>query len=315
MDANRVDCDQEGCDYFVVFQILNPDAVPRLTPEPLPRGIGRGEKAGGSTLTVTSAPDTPRFGRSGSPERPRDKSAPVRRNGVASSRRSARPCHRAREQREEVPKGISSGAGDGVGTSSPRRRLEGDKGEYVTPWNDELTLAVSTRESKWNKFGASRFDVIPTVYMIEKVSRRVRWIWKPIHEQDGAWRFESDEAIEGLGLRMTDAVLRSAVPLALDGFGPPLNESLAGWAEQTSPNTPGLSARDTQCTEIDAVSPYAGSGGGFGDPPDSDVEANQSLPNEVPTPGTPPAFTTVAPGCCALRSSRERLAAVSGRNS
>src|SRR6516225_8144265 len=45
----------------------------------------------------------------------------------------------------------------------------------------------------------------------------------------------------------------------------------------------------------------------FREPADRDAEANQSLPNDVPTPGTPPAFTTVAPGCCALRSSRERL--------
>ena len=47
----------------------------------------------------------------------------------------------------------------------------------------------------------------------------------------------------------------------------------------------------------------------------ADVEANQSLPNDVPTPGTPCAFTTVTPGCCALRSSRERLSGVSGRYS
>jgi hypothetical protein len=43
MQANRVDCDQEGCDYFVAFQILRPDAVPRFTPEPLPRYLARKE--------------------------------------------------------------------------------------------------------------------------------------------------------------------------------------------------------------------------------------------------------------------------------
>ena len=53
----------------------------------------------------------------------------------------------------------------------------------------------------------------------------------------------------------------------------------------------------------------------WADPVDPDVQANQSLPKDVPTPGTPPAFTTVAPGCCALRSSRVRLAAVTGRYS
>lgn len=39
---------------------------------------------------------------------------------------------------------------------------------------------------------------------------------------------------------------------------------------------------------------------GSSNPADPDVKANRSLPNQVPTPGTPPAFTTVDPGCGAL---------------
>lgn len=71
--------------------------------------------------------------------------------------------------------------------------------------------------------------------MIETDSRRVRWIWKPRPEPGGDWRYESPDVIEGLGQRMIDAVLCSAVPLAFNHFGPPARERLAQIARQTAP--------------------------------------------------------------------------------
>ena len=43
VDGDRIACDHEGCDYFVAFQILRPDAVTRFTSEPLPRYLARKE--------------------------------------------------------------------------------------------------------------------------------------------------------------------------------------------------------------------------------------------------------------------------------
>jgi hypothetical protein len=43
MHGNRVECDQEGCDYFVAFQVLRSDAVPRFTTLPLPRYLAKKE--------------------------------------------------------------------------------------------------------------------------------------------------------------------------------------------------------------------------------------------------------------------------------
>ena len=114
--------------------------------------------------------------------------------------------------------------------------FEGGKGEYVTSWNEDFDLRVMIRESKWNRFGSSTFDVLLSSSMTEKGSRRVRWIWKPTPERGGDWRFESDDAVEGLGQKMIDAVLRSAVPLALDDFGPPSNQQLAELARRTGPD-------------------------------------------------------------------------------
>jgi hypothetical protein len=41
--GDRVECDQEECDYFVAFQVLRSDAVPRVTALPLPRYLARKE--------------------------------------------------------------------------------------------------------------------------------------------------------------------------------------------------------------------------------------------------------------------------------
>lgn len=86
-----------------------------------------------------------------------------------------------------------------------------------------------------DKFGAEKFDVLFTIWMIETESRRVRWTWKPTAEPGGAWRYESPDAMQSLGQRLIDAVLCSAVPLALDAFGPPAHEGLAELARQTTP--------------------------------------------------------------------------------
>ena len=108
----------------------------------------------------------------------------------------------------------------------------GEKGGFAISWNDELDFAVIVRESKWNKFGSTKFEVLVSVWMMETESRRVRWIWKP--DPNGGWTFETDESIDGLGQHMIDAVFRSAMPLALDAFGPPTDERVAELAGQTS---------------------------------------------------------------------------------
>lgn len=112
--------------------------------------------------------------------------------------------------------------------------FEGEKGGYVAPWNDELRFAVTIRESKWNKFGAAKFQVLPNVWVLETNERGVRWIWVPNPDPD-EWTFDTDEAIATVGRKLVDAILRSAVPLALEALGPPLDERMAAIAAQTSP--------------------------------------------------------------------------------
>ncbi len=109
------------------------------------------------------------------------------------------------------------------------------RGGYSLHWNDDLDFATNIREGKWNKFGAEKFDVLFSIWMIETESHRVRWIWKPRPDLGGGWRYESPDAIEGLGQRVIDAVLCSAVPLAFNDFGPPVHERLAQLATQTGP--------------------------------------------------------------------------------
>ncbi len=110
------------------------------------------------------------------------------------------------------------------------------RGGYLLRWNNDLDFATNIRESKWNKFGTEKFDVLFSIWMVETDSRRVQWIWKPRHEPDsGGWRYHSPDAMEGLGQRIIDAVLCSAVPLAFDVFGPPAHERLAQIARQTAP--------------------------------------------------------------------------------
>jgi hypothetical protein len=64
----------------------------------------------------------------------------------------------------------------------------------------------------------------------------VRWIWKPRPESGGGWGYESPDAMNGLGQRIIDAILGSALPLALNDLGPPSDERLAELARQMAPN-------------------------------------------------------------------------------
>ena len=112
--------------------------------------------------------------------------------------------------------------------------IEG-RGGYSLRWNSDFDFATNVREGKWNKFGAERFDVLFSIWMIETESRRVRLIWKPTPDLGGGWRYDSPDAMEGLGQRILDAVLCSAVPLASNVFGPPAHKRLAQIARQTAP--------------------------------------------------------------------------------
>lgn len=72
-------------------------------------------------------------------------------------------------------------------------------------WNDASEFARNIRESKWNTFGADEFEVLFSVWMIEDQERWVRGIWLPIPHQ---WRFDTVGALDGLGERLLDCILR-----------------------------------------------------------------------------------------------------------
>jgi len=58
--------------------------------------------------------------------------------------------------------------------------IEG-KGGYSLRRNDGFDFATNIRESKGNRFGAEKFDVLFSIWMIESgEDRRVRGIWLPI---------------------------------------------------------------------------------------------------------------------------------------
>lgn len=113
--------------------------------------------------------------------------------------------------------------------------IEGPGG-YSLRWSTALDFATNIREGKWNKVGAAKFDVLFSIWMIETESRRVRWIWKPQSELGGGWRYDSPDAMNGLGQRIIDAILGSALPLGLKDLGPPSDERLAELASRTDPD-------------------------------------------------------------------------------
>ena len=101
------------------------------------------------------------------------------------------------------------------------------KGGYSLQWNDAFDFATNMRESKSNKFGAQKFGVLFSIWMMESEDRHVRGIWLPIPRN---WTFDSLGAMDGLGDRLLDGVLHSAVPLAVEKWGPPSSSELAAMA-------------------------------------------------------------------------------------
>jgi hypothetical protein len=103
------------------------------------------------------------------------------------------------------------------------------RGGYSLRWNDAFELATNMRESKSNKFGAQTFEVLFSIWMMESEDLRVRGIWLPIPSD---WTFESLEAMDGVGHRLLEGVLYSAVPLATEKWGPPSNTELSAIATE-----------------------------------------------------------------------------------
>jgi hypothetical protein len=105
------------------------------------------------------------------------------------------------------------------------------RGGYRLNWNKDFDLATNIGESKSNKFGAESFDVVFSIWMIENEDQRVRGIWLPIPHQ---WKFDSSDAMDGLGDRLLEGILRSAVPLAVEKWGPPSRPEIADVATKTA---------------------------------------------------------------------------------
>lgn len=49
-------------------------------------------------------------------------------------------------------------------------------GGYTSQWNDVFELATNIQESKWNKFGAERFEVLFSMWIVDAPERWVRGI-------------------------------------------------------------------------------------------------------------------------------------------
>jgi len=106
-----------------------------------------------------------------------------------------------------------------------------EPGGCTIPWNDAYLLATNIRESKYNQFGAEQFDVLFSIWMIEEPpDRRVRGIWLPIPQQ---WSYDDPEAMTGIGGRLLDGIVRSAIPLATEKYGPPSDDQIAELAART----------------------------------------------------------------------------------
>jgi hypothetical protein len=105
------------------------------------------------------------------------------------------------------------------------------RGGYSLLWNEGFDFSTNVRELKWNKFGAKKFDVDLSIWMIETTEDRwVRGIWLPIPHQ---WIFDSPEAMDGLGDRLLMGILHSAVPLAVEKWGPPSNAQIGAIAVES----------------------------------------------------------------------------------
>jgi hypothetical protein len=104
------------------------------------------------------------------------------------------------------------------------------KGGYSLQWNDAFEFVTNMSESKSNKFGAQRFEVLFSIWLMQSEDRHVRGIWLPIPRD---WRFDSLEEMDGVGQRLLEGVLNSAVPLAEEKWGAPTNSELAAMAART----------------------------------------------------------------------------------
>jgi hypothetical protein len=104
------------------------------------------------------------------------------------------------------------------------------RGGYLLQWNDSFEFATNVRESKSNKFGAQTFEVLFSIWMMESEDRHVRGIWLPIPNN---WTYDSLEAMDGIGHRVLEGSLYSAVRLAVDKWGPPSNSELAAMVAET----------------------------------------------------------------------------------
>jgi hypothetical protein len=65
---------------------------------------------------------------------------------------------------------------------------------------------------------------------MQSEDRHVRGIWLPIPRD---WTFDSLEEMDGVGQRLLEGVLKSAVPLAEEKWGAPSNSELAAIAART----------------------------------------------------------------------------------
>lgn len=104
-------------------------------------------------------------------------------------------------------------------------------GGYSLRWNSTFELATNIRESKWNRFGAEQFEVPFSIWMMEDPDRFVRGIWLPIPHE---WTFDSPEEMGGIATRLLDGIIRSALPLAVEKWGPPSREEVASVALEAS---------------------------------------------------------------------------------
>ena len=104
------------------------------------------------------------------------------------------------------------------------------KGGYSLQWNDTFDFATNMRESKSKKFGAQRFEVLFSIWLMQSEDRHVCGIWLPIPRD---WTFDSLEEMGGVGQRLLEGVLNSAVPLAEEKWVAPSNSELAVMAART----------------------------------------------------------------------------------
>jgi hypothetical protein len=101
--------------------------------------------------------------------------------------------------------------------------FEGSEGTYVTQWSDLMRLQVFARESKWNRFQSEQFRFYLDGWVVDSSTGFVRWMWQsnPVE-----WQIDSPAAANELPHKLIEAVVESALPLARDTFGRPIDNAL-----------------------------------------------------------------------------------------